>query len=117
MVYQVIAGFLLSSVGSTSKGEGNLVERITTLAIIVVALLIVIFAVNTFCYFSPQCTNFWEVLVPDWLEAYLGDIFLDQETAQEQNKTSILTRATAAGVFGIIPAAFVRVRGLFRNGN
>lgn len=113
MVYQIIGGFLLSSLGSTTKGESNLIQRLTSLSIVIVAFLLIIFAVNTFCYFSPQCTNFWEVLVPDWLEVYLGDLFLDQEL-QQQRQTSVITRVAISGGFGILPATLFRFREFIR---
>lgn len=107
MVYQLVAGFLLSSFGNTAKGESNLIQRLVTLSLIVFCTLIIIMSVNLFCYFSSTCTNFWEVLIPDWLEVYLGDLFLDQELQQQRN-TSIIGRLSLAGAFGLLPQALSR---------
>lgn len=115
MVYQLIGGFLLSSLGNSAKGESTIIQRLVTLSLIVFCTLIIIMSVNLFCYFSTQCTNFWEVLIPDWLEVYLGDLFLNQEL-QQQKRTSALGRLALAGGFGLIPQALARFTNLVRSG-
>ena len=116
MVYQLIGGFLLSSVSSSAKGDSTIIQRLVTLSLIAFCTLIIIMSVNLFCFFSTQCTNFWEVLIPDWLEAYLGNLFLDQEL-QQQRKTSVIGRIALAGGFGLLPQALTRFTNFVRSSN
>jgi hypothetical protein len=107
MVWAAIGTFLLGSVTSSANGEGNWINKLVTLGILAVVLLFIIMVTNVFCYFSPQCTNFWEVLIPDWLEVYLGDIFAITE-AEQQQQVNVYNRLAYAGVFGIVAQGLAR---------
>jgi uncharacterized membrane protein YesL len=108
MVVQAIGTFLVGSLASSASGEGKILDKLVTIALLATVAFIIIMIVNSFCYFSPSCTNIWDVLIPDWLEIYLGDTLGFTETEAEQNK--ILRRLAGAGLFGAIPAILIRTQ-------
>lgn len=108
MVFQVIGTFLVGSLASSASGEGKILDKLVTLALLATIGFIIVMIVNAFCFFSTSCTNIWDVLIPDWLEVYLGDTLGFTETEAQQNK--ILRRLIGAGAFGIIPAWIVRTQ-------
>lgn len=110
MVFAAIGSFLVGSLGNSASGEGSVLDKLVTIALLATVAFIIIMIVNAFCFFSPSCVNIWDVLIPEWLEVYLSDTL--GFTEREANQNKVVRRLFGSGVFGILPAILIQSQNL-----
>lgn len=103
MVYSAIIGFLGSSLlGSGGQGEPTQISKwVQTLLLflgIALVAFILLMSINAYCYFAPSCTNWVDVLIPEWFRNYFGISVIGGTTTPDR---TLLGRFIASGGAGI----------------
>lgn len=109
MVWTAVIGFLGSSLLGSGTDEPTQFNKWVQTALLFLAIalvaLILLMSINAYCYFSTSCSNWVDVLIPEWFRDYFG---IGVENNTQPPDRTLIGRFIASGGAGVAVWAIQR---------